>query len=105
MAALGLLMAAPDPSGTPTTTAAPTGPERPKRWHGTVGLETTRVGRDAARIAEEVIAHLAGIVGATVKVSLESEAHIPGGAPDQVVRTVSDNSKTLKFEQHGFEKE
>jgi hypothetical protein len=73
--------------------------------HGTVTLDATRVGRDAGRIAEEVIAHLSGLVGAKVTVTLEVEAEIPSGAPDNVVRTVTENSRTLKFTSQGFEKE
>ena len=65
----------------------------------------TRVGRDASRIADEVIAHLSGLVGAKVTVTLEVEAEIPSGAPDHVVRTVTENSRTLKFTSQGFEKE
>jgi len=68
-------------------------------------LDPTRVGRDAGRIAEEVIAHLAGLTGAQVNVTLEIEAVIPSGAPEHVVRTVTENSRTLKFESHGFENE
>jgi hypothetical protein len=78
---------------------------QPKRFHGTVTLDAARVGRDAARVAEEVIAHLAGLVGANVKVTLEVDAEIPSGAPDSVVRTVTENSRTLKFTSQGFEKE
>ena len=48
---------------------------------------------------------LAGLVGAEVRVTLEIEAEIPSGAPEQVVRTVTENSTTLKFISHGFEKE
>ncbi len=77
----------------------------PKRFHGTVRLDSTRVGRDASRIADEVIAHLVGQVGAQVTVTLEIEAVVPGGAPDNVVRTVTENSRTLKFTNQGFEKE
>jgi predicted AAA+ superfamily ATPase len=77
----------------------------PKRFHGAVTLEPTRVGRDAGRIADEVIAHLAGLVGSTVKVMLEIEAEIPSGAPDHVVRTITENSRTLKFTSQGFEAE
>lgn len=79
--------------------------EKPKRFHGSVTLDTARVGRDASKIADEVIAHLAGLVGATVTVTLEITAEFPGGVPDQVVRTVTENSRTLKFTDHGFEKE
>lgn len=63
------------------------------------------MGRDAGRVAEEVIAHLAGLVGARVRVTLEIEANLPSGAPDQVVRTVTENSRTLKFSSQGFEDE
>jgi len=78
---------------------------QPKRFHGTVELEPTRVGRDAGRIAEEVISHLAGIVGSRVSVTLEISAEIPSGVPDQIVRIVTENSRTLKFTNQGFERE
>jgi hypothetical protein len=76
-----------------------------RRFHGAVTLDPARVGRDASRIAEEVIAHLSGLVGATVTVTLEVAAAIPAGVPDHVVRTVTENSRTLKFTSQGFEKE
>ena len=79
--------------------------EAPKRYYGSVSLDPERVGRDAARIAEEVIAHLTGLVGAEVKVTMEIEVRVPTGAPDNVVRTVTENARTLKFTAQGFEKE
>jgi hypothetical protein len=78
-------------------------PAAPKRFHGTVVLDSTRVGRDASRIADEVIVHLAGLMGANVKVSLEIDAEVPDGVPENVVRTVTENSRTLKFSSQGFE--
>jgi len=87
--------------GAPTAGTTP----RPRRFHGSVTLDPTRVGRDAGRIADEVVAHLAGLVGSTVRVTLEIEAEIPSGAPDHVVRTVTENSRTLKFTSQGFESE
>jgi predicted AAA+ superfamily ATPase len=78
---------------------------RPKRFHGTVSLDASRVGRDAGRIADEVISHLVGLVGSTVKVTLEIEAIVEAGTPENVVRTVTENSRTLKFTTHGFEDE
>lgn len=87
-------------------TPAPSGPAaQPKRFHGTVTLDATRVGRDASRIADEVISHLVGLVGAEVTVTLEIKAEVPTGAPDHVVRTVTENCRTLKFESQGFERE
>lgn len=87
------------------TASPPPAQNQPKRFHGSVTLDTTRVGRDAGRIAEEVIAHLQGLVGAEVTVTLEIHADIPSGAPDNVVRAVTENCRTLKFSDHGFEKE
>ncbi|QYM77813.1 hypothetical protein K0B96_10820 [Horticoccus luteus] len=76
-----------------------------RRYHGTVELDTMRVGRDASRGADEVIAHLAAQLGSEVTVRLEIDAHLPRGASDQLVRIVTENGRTLKFESHGFEKE
>jgi len=70
-----------------------------------VVLDAARAGRDASRIADEVLAHLVGLVGADVRVTLEIEAAIPNGAPENVVRTVTENCRTLKFGSQGFEKE
>jgi hypothetical protein len=81
----------------------PPRPARPKRFHGTVNLHPTRVGRDAARIGDEVIAHLAGLVGANVTVTLEIHAEVDTGVPEQTVRTVTENCRTLRFKDHGFE--
>ncbi len=54
--------------------------QKPRRYHGTVILDSARVRR--------------------------IEAEIPEGAPDNVVRTVTENSRTLKFESNsGFETE
>ena len=78
-------------------------PSKPRRYYGTVALDAARVGRDASRIADEVISHLAGLVGTTVTVTLEIEASIPNGAPETVVRTVTENARTLKFKNQGFE--
>src|SRR6516165_6830618 len=81
-------------------------PAKPKRYHGSVILDSARVGRDAGRIADEVITHLVGLVGSSVRVTLEIEAEISQGAPDNVVRTVTENSRTLKFTSNsGFETE
>jgi hypothetical protein len=76
-----------------------------RRFYGSVELDATRLGRDASQIAEEVVQHLTGLVGSTVRLTLEIEADIPSGAPDNVVRTVSENCRTLRFKAQGFEKE
>jgi len=94
---------APGGAGQPgvATKAAP-----PRRFHGTVTLDSARVGRDAGRIAEEVIAHLAGQVGAEVTVTLEISAVLPEGVNEQLQRIVTENSRALKFHPGGgFESE
>jgi predicted AAA+ superfamily ATPase len=93
------------PGPSPGTPGATPAPARPKRFHATVTLDATRVGRDASKVADEVITHLTGLVGAEVKVTLEIEAEVSAGVPENVVRTVTENSRTLKFDTHGFEKE
>jgi len=80
-------------------------PQLIKRFHGTIELDPTRTGRAASEIADEVISHLSGLDGAKVTVTLEIEAYMPSGFPDQVRRTVTENSRTLKFKSQGFEKE
>ena len=98
----------PAPGGGPGPWEVPPGPPQAPpltRFHGTVALDPARAGLDASRIADEVISHLSGLVGATVTVTLEIEAEVPAGAPDHVVRTVTENSRTLKFTSQGFEKE
>ena len=87
--------------GETTTVVRPTVVLR--RFHGSVQVDATRLGRDAGRIAEEVVQHLAGLVGADVKVTIEIEAEIPDGAPDNVVRTVTENRRTLGFTSQGLE--
>ena len=94
-----------DAGGTPGRPAPPARPA-PRRYHGTVALDPARVGRDAGRIAEEIISHLAGLVGGEVTVTLEITARVPEGVPENVVRIVTENCRTLKFEKSsGFEME
>ena len=84
---------------------APIKPLLPRRYHGTVSLDPTRVGRDASRIADEVIAHLSGLVGSEVKIYLEINAEVLSGIPERIIRIVTENGNTLKFSSQGFENE
>lgn len=95
----------PVPTPPPIPLPDPAVPSRPRRFHGTVTLDPARAGRDASKITDEVITHLVGLVGSSVRVTLEIDAEIPAGVPDNVVRTVTENSRTLKFTSHGFESE
>jgi hypothetical protein len=75
------------------------------RFHGSAKIDATRLSRDVDVIASSVVQHLAGLLDAKVTITVEIEAEIPSGAPDNVVRTVTENCRTLKFENSGFEEE
>ncbi len=76
-----------------------------RRFHGSVTIDPLRLGRDAGQIAEEVVQHLTRIVGAQVEIALEIHADLPEGASEKLVRDVTENCRTLKFTDYGFEEE
>ncbi|MBN2054584.1 AAA+ family ATPase, partial [bacterium] len=95
---------------TGTTHGADTGvlpPPAPtyRRFHGSVQLDSLRVGRDASRIADEVIQHLSKYIGAKVEVTLEIRVEMPDGATEKTIRDVTENCRTLRFDSFGFEEE
>jgi hypothetical protein len=76
-----------------------------RRFHGSIPLDPARTGRDAGRIADEVLSHLTPLKRARVTVTLEIQAEAPDGVPDNVVRTVTENCRTLRFTISGFEEQ
>ncbi|MBI3961042.1 MAG: ATP-binding protein [Chloroflexi bacterium] len=76
---------------------------RLRRFYGSVTLNPMRLGRETGVIADEILQHLTSLVGAEVTISLEIHASLPEGAPEQVVRTVTENARTLRFDSFGFE--
>jgi hypothetical protein len=87
------------------TAAGDTKPKAPvlRRFHGSAKIDATRLSRDVDVIASSVVQHLVGLLDAKVTITVEIEAEIPSGAPDSVVRTVTENCRTLKFDNQGFE--
>lgn len=75
------------------------------RFFGTKRLSGDRTARDFKEVSDEVIAHLADVPGAEVRITLEIEATSPEGFDESAIRVVSENAKTLKFEQSDFEDE
>lgn len=94
-------------TGQPQAPPAPEEPASPKltRFYGSCKLDSTRLTSETGKIADEVLQHLNALLGSQVEVTLEIHAHIPEGVPENVVRTVTENSKTLKFDNFGFEEE
>ena len=97
----------PDPDPGPKPVPDPAGPPRlqPKRFYGSVSIDPVRAGKVVGQITEEMVAHLTGLAGSKVEVTLEIEAEIPDGTPEHVVRTVTENARTLDFRSQGFEEE
>ncbi|HXH11272.1 MAG TPA: Swt1 family HEPN domain-containing protein [Alphaproteobacteria bacterium] len=87
-----------------STVATPAAPPL-TRFYGSKTLDPTRAGLEASQIAREVIAHLAALPDAEVRVVLEIEARLPQGTPEHVVHIMTENCRTLKLETHGFEGE
>jgi hypothetical protein len=100
-------VAGPVPSPGGQSEPAPETPARPKltRFYGSCKLDSTRLTSETGKIADEVLQHLNALLGSHVDVTLEIHAHIQEGVPENVVRTVTENSKTLKFDNFGFEEE
>jgi hypothetical protein len=86
-------------------TPALTAPTRlqPQRFFGSVTLDTTRAVRDATAVIEEVTQHLSGLLGTRVEITMEIHADLPEGVPEHIMRTVTENCRTLKFTNYGFE--
>lgn len=78
-------------------------PTRPHRFHGTARLDPQRANRDFATLTAELIEHLTALVDAEVKVTVELEAKSDEGFGDEIVRTVSENARTLHLHSYGFE--
>ncbi|MFI2473089.1 Swt1 family HEPN domain-containing protein [Nocardia xishanensis] len=74
------------------------------RFYGVKTLNTDKIALDFKNIAEEVISHLRSN-GTQLAVSIEIEAIDTTGFDEGKIRTVSENARTLKFDQAGFEDE
>ena len=78
-------------------------PQLTTRYYGRVDLNPQRVNREMGLIVEEVIERLTSLIGCEVEITLEISAKLPEGFDEATIRTVSENSRTLKFEIFEFE--
>lgn len=98
-------------SGNETRTGTGSGNERGSsaidiaftRFYGVKTLSSDKIAMDFKNIADEVIANLRE-QGIDLIVKIEIEAVDSAGFDESKIRTVSENAKTLKFDQSGFEK-
>jgi predicted AAA+ superfamily ATPase len=82
--------------------SAPSQPRPPNHFYGIVKIDPSRMNRDVGQVSQEVVQHLVALLSANVEITLEIQATAPEGFPPNVVRTVSENSRTLKFIQQEF---
>ena len=73
------------------------------RYYGRVGIDARRVNKDVGLIVEEIIERLTSQIGCEVEITVEISATRPEGFDESTVRTINENSRTLKFEHFGFE--
>lgn len=78
--------------------------EKDTRFFMSVKLDNTRVIRDLQKYLDEVITHLTSVDNCDVELSLEVNAQAADGFPQGTVRTVSENCRTLRVEDFGFDK-
>ena len=69
----------------------------------TADIDTIRVNKDVSRLMDEVINHLMHVDGANVRIRLEVDADMPNGTPVPIVRTVTENCRTLHIGDFGFD--
>lgn len=73
-----------------------------RRFYGVKKLNADKYAIDFRNIAEEIVTHLRE-PGTDLIVRIEIEATNSDGFDEGKVRTVSENARTLKFDQSGFE--
>jgi predicted AAA+ superfamily ATPase len=86
----------------PGTTEPQAGPNN-TRFFGVARISPERYARDLTRLSQEIIQHLAAPEGVDLEIRVEITARKPDGYPDDKVRNVTENARTLKFETYGFE--
>ncbi len=93
----------PSDAGTQVDPPSRSGELVKSRYFGVVELDPERNARDFGRISAEVLAQFLAIEGSQVEVTVEIRATMKEGFSDDKIRIVSENAKTLRFKQSGFE--
>ncbi len=106
----GPVLTGPTPTGTVTPgpkpfelTPGPTPTPKAKTFYGSADVPPAAAKIRLVQIAEEIVAVLNADPNAEVKVRVEIQASFPSGAQDQTKRAVSENAKTLLFNNAEWE--
>jgi len=91
-----------------SSTAKPPKPEnlpppQPKRFYGSIKLNPLRCQRDMEQVTKEVLEHLMSLTNTEVEITLDIQVRSQEGISDTVIRTVTENCRTLKFDSQSFE--
>ncbi len=86
----------------PPKVVPPQLPPAKTRFYGVKTISSDKIALDFKNISDEVLANLRQ-PGVTLVVRVEIEAADTTGFDENTIRTVSENAKTLKFDQAGFE--
>jgi hypothetical protein len=81
----------------------PKQPIGPRHFYLSTKLDTTRYIRDIGKLNEEVLNHLLGQDGSNVEIRLDVQISFKEDVPNDTVRTVIENCRTLKVEDSGFD--
>lgn len=96
-----------NPQGQPAVPGVPAVPavETPKNRHFfmTDSLDNVHVIRDVSKLMDEVINQLSGVDGSRISIKLVVEAEMPNGTPVPIVRGVTENCRTLRVDDFGFD--
>lgn len=68
-----------------------------RRYWANVDIDPVKMASQSAKISQEIVQHLQTLVGADVTISIEINAKVPGGIPDDVLRVLRENSSVLKI--------
>lgn len=82
---------------------APSQPKKIQHYYGRVRISPQRVNRELGLVVEEVIERLTSLVNCDVEITLEINAKLFEGFDESIIRTVSENSRTLKFDHFEFD--
>jgi len=71
-------------------------------FYGTVSLDWETLAIKSGNIATEIVQHIKALKDSNVEINLEIRGTVPQGIPDDIIRTLSENCKTLKFKDWEF---
>ena len=79
-------------------------PSKHTRYFGVYAVDASLYARSFTRLSQEILQHLAAVDGVDLEITVEISAKTDEGFPDDKMRVINENARTLKFAQSTFEK-